>query len=121
MSPLGDDFPKDKFLRTPISTINNVLHKMRDEEMRKANTASLTNAHIAHLVINIANSFAGSKRGAPKIKPKDFLPFPDWQPKTAPTSGADSATQFVLGVLISRSQIPLHVFSALMGKADQPT
>ena len=115
MSPLGDDFTRDRFVRTPTKTIKRVLAAISEEEKRSANMSSLTTAQLAHLLLNVAHGFSGAKGSAPKVKPKDFLPFPDWRPSsTVDADGPDQTTRFILGQLIKDRTIPMHVFKALM-------
>ncbi len=74
-SPLGEDYPSAKFLRTPIRTIRRVIQLIDDQEKYKSNVASLTSAQLACVVLQTAHAFSGSKGRGPKSIPKDFLPF----------------------------------------------
>lgn len=114
MSPLGGDFPPDRFLRTPISTVRWLLRQLDDRDQAKANIQSLTTARLAQIVLQVAHGFSGSRRPAPKSKVEDFLPFPEWKPASAEGDGPDQPTKFVLTELISARRIPLHVFTALI-------
>jgi len=65
--------------------------------------------------VSVAHGLSGSKKPAPQIKPKDFLPFPNWDEANSNSKEtADEATRFVLSQLIQKRRIPVHVFVALM-------
>lgn len=112
-SPVGGDFTPASFLRTPISTIRWLLRQIDDYERGRANTQSVATARMATVLVQIAHGFSGSKRPAPKVQPKDFLPFPDWKPASATADGPDAPTKFVLTELVRTQRIPLHVYAAL--------
>lgn len=113
-SPLGPDFPRDRFLRTPIRLIRWVMERLDNDEQRQANTASITEARVADLLLKVAHGFSGSRRSPPRTSPKDFLPYPGWQPPSTTSTGPDQPTKFVLGQLVQTSRIPLHVFLGLV-------
>ena len=119
MSALGPDFPQERFLRTPISTLRWVLAKLSDQEQAEANLLALPTARLTHTVIQIAHGFSGSNRAAPKLDIKSFLPYPDWQPAGAQAEGPSAPTRFVLTELAKRRALPVHVFTALMSPAEQ--
>jgi hypothetical protein len=111
---MGADFPRERFLRTPISVIRWLIRELEDQERIQADIESLTTAKLAALVTQIAHSFSGSKKPAPKTTAKDFLPFahtPVRQQQQA--AGPSEATKFILVDLMRRGQIPGHVFTAL--------
>lgn len=114
MSPMGADFPREEFVRTPISVINKALEEISDYEQATANINSMSTATLANLVLHVAHGFSGSKRTGPKSKPQDYLPFPDWQPETKRRANIDDTTKKVLIDLIRNRRIPMHVFSSLM-------
>lgn len=114
MSPMGADFPREEFVRTPIGIINRVLEEISDYEQATANINSMSTATLANLVLHVAHGFSGSKRTGPKSKPQDYLPFPDWQPEAKRKEAISSATKTVLIELIKTRRIPMHVFSSLM-------
>lgn len=117
-SPVGADFNPSSFLRTPIASIRTILAKIDSEEQRVANIAAYTQANLTHLVVNVAHGFSGSKKAAPRIKPKDFLPFPDWEPTQSRAERIDAGTSFVLSQLVKQRRIPMHVFTALMSPPE---
>jgi hypothetical protein len=117
-SPMGVDYPAERFLRTPISTLRWLLRQIDDAEQAKANLASITTARLTQLVVQVAHGFSGSKRAAPKVKPNEFLPFPDWKPASTEVDGPDQPTKFILSELIRTRQIPLHVFATLNTPAE---
>ena len=120
-SPVGGDFSPTTFVRTPISTIRWLLRQIDDEERGRLNITSMSTAKLASIVVQVAHSFSGSRRQAPKAPPRDFLPFPDWKPSTALTDGPDAPTKFVLSELVRTRRIPLHVYAALAsGQDGQP-
>jgi len=118
-SEIGSDYPAERFLRTPISSIRWLLRQLDDREKAQANLASLTSARLAHLVLQTAHGMSGSKRAAPKTKPADFLPFPEWKPTSVEAEGPDQPTKFILTELIRTRQIPMHVFASLMTPAEE--
>jgi hypothetical protein len=116
---MGQDFPAPKFLRTPISTIRWILRELDDAEKVEANVNAITTARLTQVIIQVAHGFSGSKSAAPKVKPTDFLPFPDWKPTSTEADGPDQPTKFILSELIRSRQIPLHVFTALNTPAGE--
>ena len=118
-SPVGGDFTPQRFLRTPISTIRWLLRQIDDNERAQANTHSASTARLAVTLVQIAHGFSGSKRPAPKVQTKDFLPFPDWKPESAAADGPDAPTKFVLSELVRSRRIPLHVYAALAADAGR--
>lgn len=115
MSELGQDFPRERFVSTPVSTIRKALAVVEQEEQRKANISAYTVANLTQLVLGIAHGFSGSKGRPPSVKAKDFLPFPDWQPHTKEGKrNLDSSTRFVLTKLQKENRIPAYVFVSLM-------
>ncbi len=120
-SPLGEDYPSAKFLRTPIRTIRRVIQLIDDQEKYKSNVASLTSAQLACVVLQTAHAFSGSKGRGPKSIPKDFLPFPKWKPSSEQSDGPDQATLHILGSLVRTFSIPLHVYAGLSKPAEDTT
>ncbi len=90
-----------------------MLRQIDDLERSRVNTESVTTAQLAALVVQVAHGFSGSKRPAPKVQSRDFLPYPDWRPAAAPSDGPDAPTKFVLSELVRTRCIPLHVYAAL--------
>jgi hypothetical protein len=119
MSPLGSDFPRERFLRTPVSTIRWVLAQLSDREQAEANLNALPVARLTQILIQIAHGFSGSKRQAPKLETKEFLPYPSWRPANAEADGPSQPTRFVLTELAKRHALPVHVFAALMSHAER--
>lgn len=113
-SKIGSDFPAERFIRTPISTIRWLLRQIDDAEKAQANMAAITTARLTQIVIQVAHAFSGSKHSSPKTKLTEFLPFPDWKPSaSSEADGPDQPTKFVLSELVRTRQVPLHVFTAL--------
>jgi hypothetical protein len=77
------------------------------------NTESVTTAQLTTVLVKIAHGFSGSKSAAPKVQPRDFLPFPDWKPASDVADGPDAPTKFILSELVRTRCIPLHVYAAL--------
>ena len=117
-SPLGDDYPRERFLRTPITIIRKVIALIDDQEKYNSNIQSVTTAQLACIVIQTANAFSGSKRRPTKISPKDFLPYPKWKPHTEQSEGPDAATLHILSSLVRTREIPLHAYAALSKPLD---
>lgn len=105
-------------MRTPVSTIRWLLRQIDEDERGRVNLGSLSTAKMTAILIQIAHGFSGSKRSAPKVAPKDFLPFPDWKPSSAPSDGPSAPTRFVLTELVRTRCIPMHVYAALAPGTD---
>lgn len=118
-SALGDDFPRERFVSTPIAVIRRVLREIDDQEKGLANLNALPVARLTQLVIQIAHGFSGSKRPAPKLEVKEFLPYPDWRPNTQAVHGPSEGTRFVLTELGGKRKLPIHVFTALVTVIEQ--
>lgn len=116
-SPIGADFPRERFLRTPISVLKWVMDKVVDKEQADANLTSLSTARMADLLLRVAHSFGGSKKPV-RSMPKDWLPFPNYKPSAKEADQADEPTKFILTELVQRFEIPVYVFVALNGRAD---
>lgn len=99
--------------------IRRVLRELDQREQAEANTNAVTTARLAQLVLQVAHGFSGSKRPAPKVAVKDFLPYPNWRPSTADAGGPDQPTKFILSELGRNRQLPVHVVAALMTPAEQ--
>lgn len=113
------DYPKQVFLRTPISSLKKALDYVNDLDQQEANRAAITEAQVADLILKVAHGFSGSKKAPPKTKPRDFLPYPNYRPPAAETEEADQPTKFVLSELIKRFEIPVYVFTALNGRKGE--
>ena len=118
-SALGPDFPRERFLRTPISTLRWVLRVIDDREKGQANLEAVPVARLTQIVLQVAHGFSGSKRAAPKINAKDFLPYPDWRPASSQADGPSNPTKFVLATLGRKRLLPAHVLAALMTPVEQ--
>ena len=111
---MGEDVPRERFLRTPISMLKWVLDRITEKEQAEANVASLSTARMADLLLKVAHGFSGSKKAAKGV-PRDWLPFPDYRPSGKESEQADQPTKFILPELC---RYPMHVFVALNGRAD---
>lgn len=114
MSALGAEFPRERFLSTPVRLIDKALQEVSDHEQATANINSMSTATLANLVLQVAHGFSGSKRAAPKSKAQDYLPFPNWEPARAKTQQLDAITKAALVTLAKQRRIPVHVFNSLM-------
>lgn len=114
MSQLSAEFTADKFLRTPISTINRVLKELDNAEQAHANIYSLSTARLIEALLQVAHGFSGSKKKMQKINTKDFLPFPLWEPDTEVQNKVDGETRKLLVDLVKRRRIPMYVFTNLI-------
>lgn len=114
MSALGSDFPRERFLRTPLTVIRWILRELDDRDKGQANLQALPIARLTQIVLQVAHGFSGSKRPAPKIEAKDFLPWPDWRPASQQADGPTAPTKFVLADLGRKQLLPIHVLTALM-------
>lgn len=104
-------------MRTPISTLKWVMDKLVDKQQSDANLSQLSQARLADLVLKVAHSFSGSKR-PPRGVAKDWLPFPNYRAQTKEMDQADEPTKFILSELVHRFEIPVYVFVALNGRAE---
>ena len=94
--------------------MDNVIQK----EQADANLASLSTARMCDLVLRVAHGMSGSKKkvgGAPR----DWLPFPEFRPEAQKAEQADEPTKFILSELVRSFEIPVYVFVALNGRADE--
>lgn len=80
---------------------------------------ALATARLCQIVVQVAHGFSGSKRTAPKVSPKDFLPYPNWRPATEGADGPDQPTKFILSELGKQRLIPIHVMVSLMTPPDR--
>lgn len=106
-------------MRTPISLIRWVLREIDDREKGQTNLQALPVARLTQIVLQVAHGFSGSKRAAPKINTRDFLPYPDWRPSASQADGPEPGTKFVLTELGRQRRIPIHVLTALMTPVEQ--
>lgn len=118
-SALGLDFPRERFLRTPVSALRRVLRELDQREQAQANLDALATARLAHLVMQVAHGFSGSKRPPPKVEVKDFLPYPEFRPQGEEADGPDQPTRFILTELGQKRLLPIHVFTALIAPAER--
>jgi hypothetical protein len=112
-SRLGDDFPRERFLRTPCHVIYSTLEKIRQQEQLEANISATTTAQLTNLLIQIAHGFSGSKKKPPQTKPKQFLPFPEWRPPTSKSTGPSVVVRSTLDRLVVARRIPLQIYAQL--------
>lgn len=114
-SPLGADFPRERFLRLPIRVVLEALEFIDNEERRQHNLQSSTTAKLCMQVISIAFGFSGAKGSPPKIDFKDFLPFPDWEPLGEERGpGPSPETRAALTRLLREHKIPLAIYTQLI-------
>lgn len=113
-SALGEDFPRERFLRTPVRSIIKVLQFIDNEEQRHINLQSGTTAQLAVQIIHIAHAMSGARGQKPKIQPKDFLPFPDWSPESAKNEGPTPETRTLLTKLLKQRRISMAVYAQLV-------
>lgn len=117
-SPIGADFPRDVFVRTPITVIRWALREINLREQERINAESITTARLIATLINVAHAFSGSKRATPKINVTDYLPYPAASKETSEQDGPDDHTKLILAQLGRTRQIPPHVMVALMSRAS---
>lgn len=117
MSPMGVDFPRERFLKTPVKQLKWVLSRIEEHEKTEANTLSITTARLTHLILQIAESFGGKSSPGSTVQPLDFLPFPDVLKEMRRVAGPSPETKITLSKLVSARGIPMHVFTALITEA----
>ena len=117
-SPVGSEFPRDVFVRTPIKNLHTVLDHITMQEQHNANRDSISTAQLNVLLLNVAHGFSGSKRKPPDVKPKDFLPYPDYKGPNEMLDGPDQPTRFVLAELAKSNRIPAYVLVSLSKPAS---
>lgn len=98
-----------------------MLRELDNQEFGRANLEALPVARLTTTLISIAHGFSGSKRAAPKLDVKDFLPYPDWKPEGASSTGPSDETAAQLKELLSKRQIPMHVFTSLITPISRST
>lgn len=114
-SPLGPDFPRDRFLTVPTRVVIEALDFIDNEERRHYNLSSSTAAKLCMQLVMTAWGFAGGKGPKPKVELKDFLPFPDWQPpEDGSPQGPDPETRNVLITLVRQRRIPMPIYTQLI-------
>jgi hypothetical protein len=62
-SSLGQDFPRERFLRTPLCAISTALEFISNEEQRTHNLASVTTAKLCLQLISQAGDAGGELLG----------------------------------------------------------
>lgn len=114
-SPLGPDFPRERFLSIPIGAIFQALEYVDNDESRRLNLASASTAKLCMQVLAVAHGMAGSKTPI-KQKLTDFLPFPDWQPLGTQQrlTGPSPETRATLGRLLRERRLPISVYTQLV-------
>lgn len=118
-SALGADFPRERFLHTPIRVILAALEFIDNEEQRQHNIAASSTAKLCMQLVSIAQGMSGSS--APlKVKFEDFLPFPGWRPPEDDrgTTGPSPETRSVMGRLLRERRLPLPIYSQLISTDD---
>lgn len=118
-SALGADFPRERFLHTPIRVILAALEFIDNEEQRQHNIAASSTAKLCMQLVSIAQGMSGSS--APlKVKFEDFLPFPSWHPPEDDrgTTGPSPETRSVMGRLLRERRLPLPIYSQLISTDD---
>lgn len=96
-----------------------MLRELEQREQGDANLRALPTARLTAVLIQLAHGFSSSKRPAPKIEIKDFLPYPDWRAQAQEADGPDPPTKFILTELARKRLLPVHVMAALMSTADK--
>lgn len=121
MSPIGADFPRERFLRTPISGIQDLLAYLDNEEQRRINLSSSSVAMLAYQVASIAFGMGGQKPPA-EMTTESFLPFGGWKPAadlfspegdTPHPISSPSRTPGLLDKLtrlLKQQRLPVHVY-----------
>jgi hypothetical protein len=114
-SALGADYPRERFLRTPISALGEVMLYLESEEQRQANIQSAAVGKLGVQLAYIAWGFAGGKGGKPQVELKQFLPFPEWEPlsNNTPRDEPTPETRSTLALLFKERRIPAHVYTQL--------
>jgi hypothetical protein len=119
-SALGADFPRERFLRTPITALGDLLLYLENEEQRQANIQSAAVGKLGVQLAYIAWGFAGGKGGKPQVELKHFLPFPEWQPLVTESAsiGPTPETRSILTRLFKERKIPAHVYTQLTSSPE---
>lgn len=118
-SPMGADFPRERFLRTPIRVILETIEFLDNEEKRHFNLISSTTAQLCVQLIWTAYGFAGGKGPKPQVKVQDFLPFPDWRPlEDSATAGPSPVTRALLTKLLKERRIPMPIYAELISPPE---
>ena len=106
------------FLRTPVRALGKIFDHIAAQEQHAANRDSTTQAQMAHLLLMLGHAYSGSKKAAPRTKPREFLPYPDFKGKDQEGKGPDKATTFVLSEVARQRRIPPYVLVALITSAE---
>lgn len=117
-SYIGADFPAERFLRTPVSTIRELLSDIDFRAKYDSNVASVTAAQGVHYLIQYLHRQVYGEKDVPDAPPKNFLPFPELK---HPSEGKDdengllkASTKKIIEKLASTGRIPLKVKDALL-------
>ena len=107
-TPLGNDYPKEVFLRTPLKLLGHLLSRWYEEEKRRANINSISTAKLSQVVLSVAQAMGGGKDPS-RTKISDFLPFELDDEKTE----EENITKEILTKLVKSGRIPTHVVASL--------
>lgn len=95
-----------------------------NESQRQINSTSISASYICNYLIQIAHSYSGSKKSPPQTTPKDFLPFPEWESMWGAQESRNhpsEITRTILKTLLVKRKLPIHVYIALDGRAEDKT
>ena len=117
-SYIGADFPAERFLRTPLSTIRELLADIDFRTKYDSNVASVTAAQGVHYIIQYLHRQVYGDKNVPDAPPKGFLPFPELK---HPSEGKEDEDEFlkantkkIIETLAVSGRIPLKVKDALL-------
>lgn len=117
-SYIGADFPAERFLRTPLTTIRELLADIDFRAKHDANIVSATAAQGVHYLVQYLHRQVYGGQDAPTTEPQNFLPFPTLK---HPSEGDDDGssllkpqTKKIIEKLGETGRIPLKVKDALL-------
>ena len=117
-SYIGADFPAERFLRTPVSTIRELLSDIDFRAKYDSNVASVTAAQGVHYLIQYLHRQVYGDKDVPDAPPKSFLPFPELkhpsEGKDEETGPLKASTKKIIERLASTGRIPIKIKDALL-------
>ena len=122
MSKLGGDFPPERFVRTPIKTLRNLLAYVSHAQKVEQNTQASAVAHLGQHITQLAYMVNGVKE-TPADRRQFFLPWPNLKELDTPESETRSllseTTKEILLDLLAKRLMPPHAIHSLLEPPSQ--
>jgi hypothetical protein len=122
MSKLGGDFPPERFVRTPIKTLRNLLAYVSHALKVEQNTQASSIAHLGQHITHLAYMVNGVKE-TPEDRRQFFLPWPNLKELGTPEGDTRSLlsdkTKEILLDLLAKRLMPPHAVHSLLEPPPQ--